>query len=81
MSMVYEDFEIHARPYIINAYCRGCGTELKEVSNGFLSHALFCPKCESVYLPKIMKVPKKKISAGYIKQCRDEVANKLRRRA
>jgi len=70
--MIYEGFKIHSTERISEAYCE-CNAELKEVSNGFLSRSLFCPKCENVYLLKKVKLPKKKLTEEFLKQCRFEL--------
>lgn len=70
--MISEGFKIHATPHIHEAQCK-CGNELKEVSNGWLSSALFCPKCENVYVIKKVKVSKSKLSKEFLNQCRFEV--------
>ena len=50
-----------------------------------MSRALYCPKCENVYILKKIKVPVKKITEEFLKQCRFEVKfeeekNKLRKK-
>lgn len=75
--MQFKNFTIHATPHIAEAHCQ-CGNKLHEVSNGFLSVALFCPKCEDVYQLKLIKTPKKDISAEFLKQCREEVSKKTK---
>ena len=67
--------EIHAKPFITDAYCK-CGESLVQVSNGFFSIAMYCPKCENVYGLKLIKYPAKYISAVYINQCRKEARQK-----
>lgn len=69
--MICDGFQIAAMPYIHKAYCR-CGETLKEVSNGLLGRAMFCPKCEKVYCLKLVKVPDSKITKEYLEQCRKE---------
>lgn len=69
--MKFDKFRITASPFITDAYC-ACGTELREVPDGRLSSAMFCPKCESVYTLKLIKLPKKQISAEYLKQARED---------
>ena len=73
--MKYDNFRLVAFPQVIDAYC-GCGRELVEVSNGFVSRAMYCPKCESVYRLRLIKEPKKNVSRKYLEQCRKEVENK-----
>lgn len=69
--MRFNNFNLNARPFLNNAYC-GCGNLLKEVSDGFISSAWFCPKCENVYTLKLIKVPKKKVNDNFLKQARKE---------
>jgi uncharacterized radical SAM superfamily protein len=69
--MVFEKFRITATPHIIEARCK-CGNYAKEVSNGWLSSALYCPHCETVYELKMVKVPDNKISKEFLEQCREE---------
>ncbi len=66
--MKYNDFEIHAIPFISNAYCKKCRNKLIEVDNGWLSKAMFCPKCNNVYTLKLIKVPDKNVSKGFLRQ-------------
>jgi len=58
--MIFNKFKIHATPYITDAYCE-CGDYLKEVSNGWLSSAMYCKGCGNVYVLKLIKVPKKRL--------------------
>jgi len=74
--MIYDGFKILAFPRISDAYCKKCHDTLIEVSNGFLSSSLYCPKCEAVYALKLIKVPESKLSKKYIEQCRREAAPK-----
>jgi hypothetical protein len=69
--MIFENFEIMANPKIINAYCK-CGNEMIEVSNGFLSVAVYCEKCKKVYIP-VLKDVTKKADKEFIKQCEEIV--------
>lgn len=71
MGLEFDKFSIAAIPHIVDAYCE-CGRTMREVANGFLSRAMFCSKCENVYQLKLVKVPKKKISAEYLEQARAE---------
>jgi hypothetical protein len=75
--MMFDGFNLHAIPHITEAYCtnKECKKrdELTEVSNGFLSRALFCPNCESVYVIKLVKVPSKQITPQYLNNCRKAV--------
>lgn len=73
--MIFNNFKIHAIPYITDAYCSKCHNSLKEVSNGLLSRAMYCPVCESVFMLKLVKVPNSKLSKEFIKQCREETKN------
>ena len=70
--MKFKNFRITAIPNITDAYCE-CGAELIEVSNGFLSSAMFCPKCENVYQLKLVKMPIKKVSIEFINQCKKDL--------
>ena len=73
--MIYDNFKLVAFPHITDAYCK-CGETLREVSNGFLSTSMYCPRCENVYQIKLIKVPPSKITEKYLKQCREETAPK-----
>lgn len=81
--MKFQDFSIHASPFISEAYCRDreCRAGLVEVSNGWLSVALFCPKCESVYELKLIKVTPSKVSQDFLTQAREEVSVLERRKS
>lgn len=70
--MIFNSCKISATVFVHDAYCE-CGNYLKEVSNGFISAALFCPKCENVYILKRIKVNKKKVPKDFLEQCRFEV--------
>jgi len=74
--MKFDNFRISAYPVLTDAYCKKCDNELVEVSNGFLSSALFCPECELVYTIKLIKVNGKKVSEKYLAQCRKEAERK-----
>lgn len=80
--MIFEGFKLNATPTISEAYCNNkrCKNrpELHEVSNGFISIALFCPKCHSVYLLKLEKA--KRVSKKFRQQCLDELERNLRRK-
>jgi len=69
--MIFNKFKIAASPFITDAYCK-CGNGLKQVSNGFMSVAMFCPKCENVYTLKLIKTPAKIVDEAFLKQCREE---------
>jgi len=73
--MKFQGFEIHANPFITNAYCQ-CNESLIMVSNGWLSSVMFCPKCKFVYALKLVKVPANKISNKFIKQAINEAQKK-----
>jgi len=77
--MKCDNFEIAATPFIHHAYCK-CGKSLVQVSNGFFSKAMYCPKCENVYTLKLVKVPAKKIGNDFIDQCREECQRKENRK-
>ena len=70
--MKFKNFEIHAIPHITDAYC-SCGGKLYEVPDGFLSAAMFCPKCENIYALRLMKIPN--VRKEFLKQCREAVKN------
>lgn len=78
--MKFDDFEIHASPFITSAYCKNCHNSLKQVSNGWFSKAMFCPKCETVYTVKLIKVPEKKVNKEFLEQARKEINNKSMQR-
>ena len=67
--MIFRDFEVRAYPVIEKAVCK-CGHYCEVVSNGFLAEAMFCPKCETVYELRMIKVPDKKVSKEYLEQCK-----------
>ncbi len=67
--------EICATLFLTHGSCK-CGESLVQVDNGWLSKAMFCPKCENVYVLKLTKVPNKQVSENFIAQCRKEVKNK-----
>ena len=69
--MKFNNFELTAIPNLSNAYCQ-CGYTLVEVSNGLLSRAWYCRKCEYVYTLKLVKVPESKLTKRYLDQCREE---------
>jgi hypothetical protein len=60
-----------AFPAITDAHC-DCGNTLKEVSNGFISSAWFCTKCETVYVLELVKVKSKAVTNEFLKQCRED---------
>ncbi len=70
--MRFENFEIHATPNIVNASCK-CGNELIEVANGWFSSAMFCGKCENVYMVKLVKLPNEEITKEFLEQCRQYI--------
>lgn len=69
--MIYDGFKIAATPFIHDAYCK-CGNRLVEVSNGLLSTAMYCPKCQSVYTLRLIKLAAKKVSEEFLQQCREK---------
>lgn len=73
--MKFNGFSIHAQSYIHDAFCQ-CGSSLTEVSNGFLSAALYCTNCENVYQIVLRKVAAKDVSKAFLTQCRNEVKAK-----
>ncbi len=74
--MEFDNFRITAIPYIIDAHCNNCHTELIEVDNGWTSRAMFCPKCENVYMLKLIKAQDKYVNEAFLEQARKEVALK-----
>ena len=66
-----KNFTISAVPKIIDALCK-CGNYTKQVSNGWFGFALFCPKCETVYELKMVKVPQKKVNNDFLIMCRNQ---------
>jgi len=70
--MKFDGFEIHASPFLADAFCE-CGNRLSEVSNGCISSALYCVKCESVYVITKRRLPKNKITREFLQQCRFEM--------
>jgi hypothetical protein len=75
--MNFGSIKIVAYPEIRETYCE-CGTELKEVSNGWFESALFCSKCENVYLLALKKVKKDKLDEKFLTQCRNRIKNESR---
>jgi hypothetical protein len=71
--MQFSGFEIHCVPYLRTDKNCECGGKLHTVSNGFLSECFFCDKCESVYLIKMVKCPKNKVSKEFKEQARKEI--------
>ena len=69
--MIFNKFKISAAPFITDAYCK-CGNGLKQVTNGLMSVAMYCPKCENVYTLKLIKAPAKDVTEKFLKQCREE---------
>lgn len=74
--MKFTDFEIHASPFLLNASCGDCGKSLIEVSDGWFSSALYCEKCKIVYEIKMVKIPTKKVTKEFFKQCEKEIDRK-----
>jgi uncharacterized Zn finger protein (UPF0148 family) len=71
--MLYSNFKIVAYPKIIEATCPKCNNTLKEVDNGWFSSALFCPKCESAFVLKLIKLPQDKIDKEWIAQSKEQI--------
>lgn len=65
-------FRLEAKPYVTDSYCK-CGHFLETVSNGLLSEAMYCSKCDSVYILCLRKLEKKFITKEFLEQCRKEV--------
>ena len=70
--MILKNFSISAHPFISDAHCK-CGNSLIQVSNGLFSNVMFCKTCENVYELKLIKVPSKKVSQGFLEQARKQV--------
>lgn len=70
--MKYDGFRIVAYPQITDAKCRKCHNTLVEVDNGWISTAMFCPHCESIFVLKLVKLPDKKISKNFLNQCKEQ---------
>ncbi len=56
----------------------GRGMKLVEVSNGWFSRAMFCPKCENVYALKLIKISKSKVDEEFLAQAKKEAARKVK---
>jgi len=67
--MLVDGCRISATLFLEGGTCR-CGEDLVQVNNGWLEKAMFCPKCENVYVLKLIKVPDKKVSGAFIIQCK-----------
>lgn len=67
--MQFDGFSIHAIPHITDAYCK-CGEGLNQVSNGWISVVMYCPKCENIYELGLRKTPNKKVAEKFLIQCR-----------
>ena len=74
----FKNFKINATPFLSEGYCE-CGETLREVSNGLLSGAFYCIKCENVYTLKLIKIQKKYLNKKFIDQCREETNRKERK--
>lgn len=74
--MIFSDFEIRATPFIRDAFCKDCDTQLIQVSHGALSAAMFCKRCKNVYVLKLIKLSKHKVTAEFLKQAEKEVKEK-----
>jgi len=70
--MIFEGFKIAATPFIHDAYCK-CGSYLTEVDNGWFSKAMYCPRCENVYVLKLVKLSNNRVPDKFLKQCREKV--------
>ena len=75
--MIGKNFKLYATIHLLDAFCE-CGERLIEVSNGWFSKAGYCPKCENVYVLKLVKVPKRKVSREFLEQCRAEVKRRCK---
>lgn len=79
--MQFKNFEIQASPHIMRATCTDekCRMDLVQVDNGWFSIALYCPKCERVYVLKLVKVPVKKVSDEFIIECKKHIIEMKRK--
>ncbi len=77
--MKFDNFSVVAIPVLRDASCKNCKTELVEVSNGWFSSAMFCPKCENVYIVKLVKAPDKQVNSAFLENARRESAKKMRK--
>ena len=73
--MMGKNFRIVSFPQLIDGVCE-CGNYLSTVSNGIFSEVYYCKKCESIYELKLIKFSSKKISKGFLEQCRLETSKK-----
>ena len=76
--MKFDNFSIRAEPYITDGVCTQCYSELIQVTSGWFSAAMFCPKCESVYSLKLIRVNQDKVSTEFLTQAREEAKRKRR---
>ena len=53
--MRYDNFEIHASPFI-NATCPKHGNKMKELPNGWFSVCWYCAECKYPYTLKMVKM-------------------------
>jgi len=76
----YTNFRIHSTHHVRGGVCK-CGKTLEEVTytydDGIYGEtsgmAQYCPKCENVYLLKLVKMPDKDVPEEYLKQFREQM--------
>lgn len=74
--MQFDGFEIHSIPYLRTERNCECGGKLHTIHNGLISSCFFCEDCQNVYLIKMVKVAKKKVSREFLKAAREEINKK-----
>ena len=77
--MDYGNFTLTAYPRIVEAMCPKCRHDLKEVSNGWFSSAMFCPKCETAFALKLIKIPDNKVNPKWRDEARQQANKALER--
>lgn len=70
--MEFDDFQIGCSPRISGS-CRHCRCDLKNVPNGWFSEALYCYKCDLVYIPKLVALAKDKVNKGEVAKLRKKI--------
>lgn len=71
--MKFKDFTVRAYPKIEEVSSCECGTDLKQVSNGWYSYAWACPKCLNIYCLELRKYPSKKVNKDFLNQVKREL--------
>ena len=74
--MIFDNFEIHATPFLSYFYCPKCKNSAEQISSISFTSVFFCPKCEDVYTIKAIQIPKNKIKKEFIEQCKAELKRK-----